>query len=170
MFSSLNLRTLLCIAALGTTFTAAAEQSPSPDAVSVVAQLYRDFAWEVVMEEPATPEKSLLEQPREVLTKYFDDNLTALLLKDRACVNKTGELCNLDYSPLWSAQDPGAAQLKVLNSSRPGIVVVKFRQLAEKKNVELSYRMTKTKLGWRISDITDRAYGSLVSNLSRKIQ
>lgn len=169
MFNSLNFRTLFCIAALGTTLTAAAQESPPSEAVSVVAQLYRDFAWEVVIEEPGTPEKSLVEQPREVLTKYFDDNLTALLLKDRACVNKTGELCNLDYSPLWAAQDPAAAQLKVLDASKPGIVIVKFRQPAEKKNVELSYRMTKTKLGWRISDITERSYGSLVSNLSRKL-
>lgn len=135
----------------------------------MVVQLYRDFAWEVVIEEPGTPEKSLLEQPHDVLTKYFDDNLAALLLKDRACVNKTGELCKLDYSPIWSAQDPAAAQLKVLDSSKPGVVTVKFRQPVEKKNVELSFRMTKTKLGWRISDITDRAFGSLVSNLSRKL-
>ena len=169
MPSLFNFRTLLCIAALGTTLTAAAQDNPPSETVSVVAQLYRDFAWEVVIEEPGTPEKSLLEQPREVLTKYFDDNLTALFLKDRACVNKTGELCNLDYSPIWAAQDPAAAQLKVLDAKKPGVVIVKFRQPAEKKNVELSYRMTKTKQGWRISDITERSYGSLVSNLSRKL-
>ena len=52
---------------------------PSADGVEIVAQLYRYFAWEAVIVEPDATESGLIDQPRAVLERYFDSNLSTLL-------------------------------------------------------------------------------------------
>ena len=160
------LRSLLLVFFAAALLITSAEASPhlsntdSPEAT--VLKLYRDFAWEAVMEVPEW--EGLMDQPRKVLDQYFDDNLSSLILKDRACAEKEG-LCRLDFLPIWDSQDPTARDLKVEKSGKPDVVLVKFRYLTTNEKVELKYRLSKTSRGWRISDITGQAW-SLLSILT----
>lgn len=42
---------------------------------------------------------------KAILSRYFDDNLTRLFLKDEKCKEASGEICNLDFDPALDAQD-----------------------------------------------------------------
>jgi hypothetical protein len=135
--------------------------SNSPE--GIVFKLYRDYAWEAIMAGSFSDE--LLEQPQNVLEQYFDEKLTALILKNRVCEEKKG-MCNLDFNPIWDSQDPSAGDLTVEKTDKQNIVSVKFRYPSTDERTELKYRVTKTAAGWRISDISGKDW-SLVSILSR---
>lgn len=137
------------------------------DGVRTVAQLYRDYAWEAVVVEPDAPALALVAQPKNILAKYFDDELAALLLKDRECARRTKGICNLSFSLLWASQDPGATELKVTGTGDPAVVVVTFRHPGEKAPTRLQYRMRRTPAGWRIQDIVYDEIGSLVKLLKQ---
>jgi hypothetical protein len=118
-----------------------------------VARMYKDFAWEAVIDEPRWDGEQLIEQPEPILRRYFDDRLTALILRDRACVAKSHEICRLNFDPIWASQDPGATELKVFPATSSNIVQVQFRYPGDKARIKLSYRMMRTARGWRIADI-----------------
>src|SRR2546428_13926594 len=101
----------------------ATQHAQPPSAVTTVAQLYRDFAWEAVVEEPEWSGHGLMDQPRAILLRYFDEHLTDLLLADRACENRTHGHCRLGFLPIWASQDPAATDLKVLPTQEPSVVV-----------------------------------------------
>src|SRR6266568_914145 len=122
------IRRLVTILLLATALFAAsadAEIRPpkenSPE--GIVFKLYRDYAWEAVM---AAGYDGLMQQPPQILMQYFDDNLSALILRDRKCSEK-GEICRLDFVPIWTSQDPAAVDLTVEETEKKDIVKVKFR-------------------------------------------
>jgi ABC-type transporter MlaC component len=154
-------------AILAISISSLAAAAPPPGADAVVSQLYKDFAWEAVPGHADKP--GLIDQPRAVLRRYFDDSLTNLILGERACVEQTHEICRLDFSPIWDSQDPAAKGLKVSATKDPGIVNVTFRYPESNELMELSYRMTKTKDGWRIHDITYHSHASLLSILNARM-
>lgn len=166
MTVSFGFRSTVAIAAL-TTFRLALAAQPAPSgAVAIVAKLYRDFAREAVVVEPGQSELELLRQPREVLARYFDETLVSLLLKDRACVDATHQICNLDYMPMWAGQDPGAYELKVSETNDPNRISVSFFYPVSTQKAVLSYRVSKTSAGWRVSDILQDSESSLLTSLS----
>lgn len=138
------------------------QKTNSPE--SIVFQIYRDFAWEAVMAENFD---GLMEQSRSGLERYFDDKLTSLILKDRACAEKEG-LCSLDFLPIWSSQDPGARELKIETTDNQNIIKVKFIYPSTDEKIELLYRVTKTPKGWRISDISGKDWSLLLILTSPK--
>jgi len=145
--------TLLTVVAIAVLITSAEAVPRPPKANSqqgTVLKLYRDFAWEAVMDVPGWD--GLMDQPRKVLDQYFDEKLTSLILRDRACAEKKG-MCRLDFCPIWASQDPSAGDLQVEPSDKPNYVSVKFRYPSTNEKVELKYRLTQTPKGWRISDI-----------------
>ena len=137
-------------------------------AVLTVAQLYRDFAWEAVVEEPEWRGHDLLDQPRTVLARYFDQQVVDLLLADQACESRTHQHCGLGTSPIWASQDPAATELKVLPTEDSSVVVVKFRYPSNGESIELRYQLLHTGTGWRIHDISQGSRWSLLALLSGK--
>jgi len=144
----------------------AASVRTADTAATAVTRLYRDFAWETVIVDP--PQPGLVDQPREVLAKYFDDRLTALILRDRECARTTHEACALDFLPLWDGQDVGATDLAIRGTSDPSIVEVTFRFAGKKdRKRKLTYRLTHGTSGWRVTDIRSPDW-SLLSLLGKK--
>jgi hypothetical protein len=144
--------------------SAGATPPPDPNSPeSIVFKLYRDYAWEAIM--AGSFSDALFEQPKNVLEQYFDEKLTTLILKNRACEEKNG-MCNLDFDPIWDSQDPSAGDLEVQKTDKQNIISVKFRYPSSDVKIELKYQVTKTAEDWRISDISGRDW-SLVSILSR---
>lgn len=130
---------------------------------AIVAQLYRDFAWEAVVHQPSWI--GLMDQPREILERYFDKKLATLILQDRACAKKEG-VCKLNFLPIWGSQDPSARDMEVQQSDKAEIIVVKFRYPSTNEIITLRYQLTQTLNGWRISDISGIMNGAKWSLLS----
>jgi len=153
LFSLLLLTTAL--------FVTSAEARPRPPKENspegIVFKVYRDFAWEAVM---AGGGYGLMQQPPEVLKQYFDNKLTSLILRDRKCSEK-GEVCRLDFVPIWDSQDPAAVDLTVEKTKKNNIIKVEFRYPSSNEKIELSYRVTNTAKGWRISDISGKDWSLL---------
>ncbi|HEV8215211.1 MAG TPA: hypothetical protein VGP95_05235 [Gemmatimonadaceae bacterium] len=140
----------------------------SGSALEVVARLYRDFAWEAVVETPNWQGHELLDQPRAVLARYFDNELIRLWLADRACEARTHEICKIDFMPIWDSQDPSGSFVSIDSTADPTLVKVQLRHPFKTEPRVLNYRLVKTPDGWRIHDIVRPGNWSLVSLLSAK--
>jgi hypothetical protein len=74
-------------------------------------------------------------------------------MKDDECVKREDGVCNLDFDPIYDAQD---FEKKTTNlqsapvAGQPDFFNVTFTNLETRT---LVYRLTKTPSGWRISDI-----------------
>jgi hypothetical protein len=128
------------------------------DAASTVRRLYHDYAWEAVMSH-GNDQTDLMQESRAMLERYFDHALADLIVKDRECSARTHEICNLDFLPIWSGQDPGATDLSVTSTNDPSVVLVQFHHVPTSESVKLTYTLSKSPAGWRISDIKGQAPG-----------
>ena len=130
----------------------AAASGLSDERVVIVRDLYKAFAWQVLSNSDNVFGKPLLQEEVSVLRRYFDQELTSLLVKDRKCIAQTGEICNLDFDPIFASQDPAAADLTIRPAPN-NMVEVEFIYPSNGEKVRLEYRMVKNQAGWRISDI-----------------
>jgi hypothetical protein len=145
---------------------------PKPvSAAAVVQQLYRDYSWELVFFPPPRNWNVLTNEPRAVLAKYFDDDLTSLIVADQECVAREKGECNIDGSPIWGSNDPDASDLVVATTKDSTTIAVTFSRRYPPPNgtkVKLSYRMVRTSRGWRIRDIVQDDGWSFATQLKRK--
>ena len=131
---------LLALTAATTTF--AGELSPK----AVVAQLYKAYGTE------QSPEGET-----HLFTRYFDDELLKLYLKDVR--EAKGEVGRLDAVPLYNAQeiqitDFSISAPKITGPSRTGmeaLVTVRFKNIGKPTRVKCV--LHRTVHGWKISDI-----------------
>jgi hypothetical protein len=89
---------------------------------------------------------------QERLGRYFTPRLAELYVQDQ--VDARGEVGRLEADPLYYAQDFEITDFKIGEPTRTqdGVVVVaKFRNI--KKPCHVDFELTRTKDGWRISDI-----------------
>src|SRR5690348_5186148 len=82
-----------------------AQQAKSPAPIAVITKLYQEFAGEAVIENTDLSTPDLFGRPKAAMARYLDDRLIALVMADRACTERTKEICNLDFMPIWDAQD-----------------------------------------------------------------
>lgn len=130
---------------------AAAEHTPNEQVV-IVANLYKAFAWQALSNANDIFGKPLSQQERPILQRYFDEELASLLVEDRQCIGQTGEICNVDFDPIFASQDPAAIALSI-RSAPNDIVAVEFTYPSSGEKVRLEYQLAKSQAGWRISDI-----------------
>ena len=106
---------------------------------------------------------------KQTLLKYFDKELTALFIKDDECVKREQGVCNLDFDPIYDAQDfeKETTNLKIAAADQPDLFKVTFTNLGTRS---LIYRLTNTANGWRISDIKYPEGPTLKEILSRQIK
>jgi hypothetical protein len=128
-----------------------AAPSISPQ-VAIVAKLYQDFAFEAVLEEPEPENALFIDQSRHALLRYLTPKLADLLLRDRKCSETTHEICRLDFAPLWGNQDPVGAGVQVTPGATSETVNVRLRYFSSTS--QLTYHLTHTAAGWRISNIS----------------
>jgi hypothetical protein len=149
---------------------AAPAQPPAAaaSAVAAVTRLYQDFAAEAVIDSPGLSIQDLFGRSKASLDRYLDDALVALVLADRACSQRTQEVCNLDFSPIWDAQDAVGTTVKISESRDPSRVLAELRGPGSRDVRRLTYRMVKTAAGWRVHDIDYDSHESLVAMLRRK--
>ena len=138
--------------------------------VGIVVKLYKDFAWEGIF---SSSEKyhqilgfSLAAQNKPVLEKYFDSALSSLLVKDADCNRVAqGEVCNLNFDPIFASQDPAVSGL-IVKSAGNDFVEVQYTYPSDGSVIRLKYKLSKTPKGWRIMDII---YPSMNNTSLKKI-
>jgi hypothetical protein len=157
MFSSFHWHCVfrICIALTIIILVAPCGAQPKPEEIlpdRVVSALYHDYAWEVVLS--ASKYTELVDQPQNELEKYFSPALVQLLLKDRSCKEKTGDVCGLDFDPIYASQDRASVyELEIKGTGSKNEVKVQFKISRLTPSIELSFKMAKTHKGWRIDDI-----------------
>lgn len=107
---------------------------------------------------------------KRTLSKYFDKELTALFIKDDECKKREQGVCNLDFDPIYAAQDFDEKTTNLQIAAvvgQPDLFKVTFTNLGTRT---LVYRLTDTPSGWRISDIKYPDEPSLKEILSREIK
>lgn len=136
----------------------------------MVASLYKAFAWMTLSSSEHLFGKPLVQQEATVLRRYFDAALTASIIEDRRCIEKSAEICNLDFDPIFATQDPGATDFSIHPKS-DGVVAVEFTYPSSRERIRLEYRMVQTEGTWRIADIwyPGLSDSSLKQILSRKL-
>jgi hypothetical protein len=104
-----------------------------------------------------------------VLSKYFDNELTALFLKDAECQKREQGVCNLDFDPIYDAQDfEKTTNLQIAAvKGQPDLFKVTFTNLGTRT---LVHKLTNTPSGWRISDIKYSEGPSLKETLSHEVK
>jgi hypothetical protein len=99
----------------------------------------------------------------EVLRSEVDRSLS------QACREREQGLCNITVAPLFGAQDGEISDLRFCASKRGAEwIEVRFKNFG--KDEVIAFRMTKTRAGWRISDLVYEDAGSLVEALSQPLQ
>ena len=103
---------------------------------------------------------------KKYIYKFFDQKLADLIWKD---VSETpeGELGNLDFDPLYNAQDTGITNFaigKPVIEGEGSTVVVSFRNFGQRTRIK--FEMLKGKEGWRIKNVIYGADSDLVKILS----
>ena len=163
-FLAINLYLVVLSLLLSVNGPLSAQEGIQNSPAETVVKLYKDYAWEAVIEVPNPPSEPLLSSPPGVLREYFDEPLVTLLLKDRTCGQG---VCNLDFMPMWASQDPAGTVVSIKTTENPTVVTVTLRQ-PDGGCVELTYYLKKTVKGWRISDVRNPKW-SLVWILSQPI-
>lgn len=96
--------------------------------------------------------KAVDNEPEQVLLGYFDANLTNHFLKNQQCFKNTHDVCGIDVSLLYNAQDGEITDLKVCEMNAGAHVVdVQFRNMGDPQVV--SYTLSSTNSGWRVADV-----------------
>jgi len=108
-------------------------------------------------------------QGRKLQQKFFDQKLAALIWKDLTQTPE-GEVGNLDFDPLYNAQDTQIKSFRVGASAIKGdtaTVPVTFMNYDQK--VKIDFRLVNTKAGWKISNIVYSGDSDLVKILSQPL-
>lgn len=147
-----------CVAA----FAAAAIGSSGPvmaahvnNEASVVAKLYKDFAWQAFATQEDLFGTDVTHQPRTVLDRYFAPPLADLLIKDAACQVKYRGICHLESDLLFDSQDPRVIDLEV-SVVAPGKVAVVFADPATGEKTRIDFDVSRIAGRWKITDIIYR--------------
>jgi hypothetical protein len=146
---------VLYVAVVGLASAGPATHPLPVHAASTVVRLYQDYAWEAVIDEPQDTGQALFSQSADVLGRYFAPDLVALILRDRACEERSHEICRLDFDPIWASQDPGATEMAIRQSGDPARVTVDFTYPGNGEHIHIVYVLVRMRDGWRIADIQD---------------
>jgi hypothetical protein len=86
------------------------------DSKNLVLNLYKTF--------PTDGNKIVEKSDKKIVSKFFSDELTNLLVSDYKCREKTGEACKIDFNILNNSQDD-LGGFKILQATN-NVVTVKF--------------------------------------------
>lgn len=160
-FRPLLVMILVMAACLGSGVAFAQKNSPGGGPDSVVQKLYAVHK--------NGNGQLFSKQSKTLIFQFFDKNLAELLWKNLT-ETPEDEVGNLDFDPLYNAQDIQITRLKVAKPKITGVkanVKVSFDNYGTMTHV--SFPMVKTPDGWRIANVVYADGSSLVKILSAPI-
>lgn len=119
----------------------------------LVASTYKEYAWTIVFA-PAQASSSAVLLTQERLAKLkqiFADDLALAIVNDAQCVNRTGEVCSLDFDILFDSQDSDARELLIRPKSNYRVEACFVDQTQKQKCIEFVGSADKN--GMRVYDI-----------------
>lgn len=134
---------------------------------SLIVKLYREMAGQVVINNVELEPVGVFFQSQKRMSDYLDRTLISLVLAGRQCSGRT-DVCGLDFDPIWNSQDPGGTQVEFLTGPDSPRIDVQLRHAFDGKLDTLTYRIVKTRDGWRIHDIEYSDHPSLTAILLGK--
>lgn len=132
-----------------------AERRPPAGAEETVFRLYRDFGSVALIEEADFEVPVLVDQPREVLVRYLEDDLVTLLLKDRECERREHAICQLDFDFMFATNGLFDSRLGIARTPDPAVVKVSLYSPQREIRALLRYTLRQTASGWRIHDVAE---------------
>jgi len=156
---TLNVSLILLLVILGGVSTHAAQRAKktnSPD--GVVRELYRVHN---------DGKGGVFEaKGKKYIYKFFDQKLADMIWKD---ITETpeGEVGNLDFDPLYNAQDTGITHFQIGKPAVSGdkaTVLVSFRNFGQRTRIK--FALSKGKEGWQISNVNYGDKTDLITLLS----
>lgn len=144
-------------------------QTPGVKAqVKLVRALYSQFACEAVLVTPTCDSShQTTTASKDILRKFFDARLTTLWLADRQCARKSGEICKIDFAPLWASQDPTGASVNISLDATPSDVNVEIAYPGDKSAHQLHFSLVRISGQWRIHDIEEVGKWSMLRLLTQ---
>ena len=106
-------------------------------------------------------------QGRKLQQKFFDQKLAALIWKNLTQTPE-GEVGNIDFDPLYNAQDTQVRNFRVGDGAVKGVtatVPVTFTNFG--RRVRIEFRLVNTREGWKVSNIVYGGGSDLVQILSQ---
>jgi len=148
--------TLMCLGCVMASVAQTSATTDTPDAV--VRELYRVHknGYGHVFERAG----------RKYQQKFFDKRLADLIWKDLTQTPE-GDVGNLDFDPLYNAQDTKITNFSIGAPSVEGeraTVLVSFNNFKEK--TKITFRLHKTDAGWKIENIIYDKDSDLIKILS----
>jgi hypothetical protein len=144
---------------LGSLFAQAAQRVPSANSPArVIRELYRVHN---------NGQGGVFEaKGKKYIYKFFDQKLADLIWKD---ITETpeGEVGNLDFDPLYNAQDTGITNFhigKPVVEGDSSTVAVSFRNFGQRMRVK--FEMRNSKEGWKIKNVIYGDKSDLIKILS----
>jgi hypothetical protein len=144
---------------LGIVFSQAAQRAqPTNSPASVIRELYKVHN---------NGKGGIFEaKGRKYIYKFFDQKLADLIWKD---ITQTpeGEVGNLDFDPLYNAQDTGITNFQIGKPMIEGdksTVLVSFRNFG--KRTRIKFEMHNGNEGWRIRNVIYGDQSDLIKILS----
>lgn len=135
--------------------TSAKEVECFKSSSSLVNALYIKF--------PITGKNAIENANKTVLSNFFNDGLTKLLLEDQECADKTGGLCNIDFSIMTHQQD-SVSKYKILQATKNVVTVkLEYPQYSE----FLDYMIDNSSTCMKIKNIKYDDNASLLKILSK---
>jgi hypothetical protein len=92
-------------------------------------------------------------EPKEILSKYFDDVLTGMFLRDQECRARARGLCDLDADVLVGANSAEVTNLRlcVQRGSKTEVVA---RFLNSGRESVVRFEVRRIDRDWKITDVT----------------
>jgi hypothetical protein len=103
---------------------------------------------------------------KKYIYQFFDQKLAELIWKELT-ETPEGEVGNLDFDPLYNAQDTGITNFQIAKPAVEGdesTVSVNFRNFGQRTTIR--FQMQKTKAGWKIENILYGDKSDLIQILS----
>lgn len=105
---------------------------------------------------PLDGRKIIKNEPKNVLKRFFDRKVTELLVKNNEC-EKSGDMCDLTFDIMSSAGNASSvSDARVCTmDAKTHTVVVQYKEIyaGSERTGQVTYQLTRTKAGWRISNI-----------------
>ena len=106
---------------------------------------------------------------KRYIYRFFDQKLADMLWKELT-ETPEGEVGNLDFDPLYNAQDTGITKFLILKPVVNGdsaTVLVSFRNFGQL--TKITFELHKTEAGWKISNIVYGNDSDLIKILSAPV-
>lgn len=144
-------------------FANLAGAAPHDAELAAVRALYARFAAEAVIDDAKPP--SLEGASPAVWREHFSRALVELWRRDRACVQRSGEPCRVDFQVIWDSQDPVGTTVKLRWDESRRRVVATLRGCDREQGL-LAYALVRENGRWRIDDID---YGAGRESLKQRL-